>query len=162
MVNVWVPCSPNLGAIGAVNLRAMWSLVVIMLKRHCSILSCCSVLVPAQLIQKDERRVQTSPGDFVEDVVVVAVAALSMCTRSGVRCVGLNQPSLYWPFDLPLGERSGRAVTNDGAGAKPSRHKSAWKIGRRVAIQAAVIPIPGSTVDHMETSITTSMLRISS
>jgi hypothetical protein len=139
-------------------LRAMWSLVDTTSKRLYSLLPCCSVLVPAQLIQKDERHFQTSPGGFIEDVVVVP---LSICAMSGVRCVGLNQSSLYWPFDLPSGVRSGRAVTNDGGGAKPSRHKSAWKIGRRVAILAAVIPTPGSTVDHMETSITTSKLRIS-
>jgi hypothetical protein len=136
----------------------MCSLVDTTLNRLCSSLSWRSIVVPAQLIQKDESRFQTSPGGFVEDADVVA---LSMCARSGARCVGLNQSSLYWSLDLPLGERSCRAVTNDGGGAKPSRHKSAWKIGRRVAILAAVIPIPGSTVDHMETSITTSGPRIS-
>jgi hypothetical protein len=113
---------------------------------------------PAQLIHKGERCFQTSPEGFVVDADVVA---LSMCARPGARCVGLNQSSLYWSLDLPLGERSCRAVTNDGGGAKPSRHKSAWKIGRKVAMLAAVIPIPGSTVDHMETSITTSEPKVS-
>jgi hypothetical protein len=48
-----------------------------------------------------------------------------------------------------------------GAGAKPSRHKRVWRMGRRVAILPAVMPIPGSTVDHMETSMVTSESRMS-
>jgi hypothetical protein len=33
------------------------------------------------------------------------------------------------------------------------RERNAWKRGRRHAIEEAVIPIPGSIVDHIETSV---------
>jgi hypothetical protein len=86
---------------------------------------------------------------------------LSICASSGARCVGWNQPSLCWTEDLGPREQSGCAVLYVGAGAKPRRHKKVWRIGRRVAILAAVMPIPGSTVDHIETSMVTSEPKIS-
>jgi hypothetical protein len=94
-------------------------------------------------------------------VVIVVDAESSIFARSGVRLVRGNQSRLFRPLDLPSREPIGRVATYDGGGAKPSRHKRVWRIGRRVAILAAVMPIPGSTVDHMETSIVTSV-RVSS
>lgn len=56
----------------------------------------------------------------------------------------------------PSREPTCRVALYDGGGARPSRHMTVWTRGRRVAMLAAVMPMPGSTVDHIETSITTS------
>lgn len=86
-------------------------------------------------------------------VVVVVDSALSICSILRTRCVGRNQPSLCSTLDVPSSEGIGPVSAYDGAGAKPSRHMTVWNSGRKVAMHPAVIPIPGSTVDHIDTSI---------
>lgn len=85
--------------------------------------------------------------------------ALSMCTRLRTRSVGRNQSNLWCRFGLPWSEGLGLVSAYDGVDAKPNRHMRFWSKGRKVAIHPAVIPIPGSTVDHIDTSMITSEQR---